>query len=204
LECARNASGALNYSKSRLVHVNCDHNQNAEVWDRGNLAISQLTIEVDSQRFGGFIGCDAQGPNATMDCHCTSKDGERERENKNGCQLFSFAFVPSLFWQIIAVHMATQTTAAGFVASGKHGNEYCSSDVGRLNLTNPQGQPYGVWSHGKDKGLTPIDYWRYNIADLLGGHWYSTPSTGRETPLFAMPFILYKMHHFTKTGSGQT
>lgn len=49
---------------------------------------------------------------------------------------------------------------------------------GRLNLTNSQGQPYGVWSHGKDKGLTPIDYWRYNVADLLGGHWYSTPSTG--------------------------
>ena len=47
-----------------------------------------------------------------------------------------------------------------------------------MNLTNAQGQPYGVWSHGKDKGLTPIDYWRYNVADLLGGHWYSTPSTG--------------------------
>jgi hypothetical protein len=27
-------------------------------------------------------------------------------------------------------------------------------------------------------------------------------STGRETQLFAMPFI-HQMHHFTKTGSGQ-
>jgi hypothetical protein len=26
---------------------------------------------------------------------------------------------------------------------------------------------------------------------------------GKETPLFAVPFIS-KMHHFTKTGSGQT
>ena len=37
LECARNASGGLNYSKSRLVKVNCQHDQNAEVWDRKNL-----------------------------------------------------------------------------------------------------------------------------------------------------------------------
>ena len=54
----------------------------------------------------------------------------------------------------------------------------CTLEQGRLNLTNAQGQPYGVWSHGKNKGLTRIDYWRYNVADLLGGHWYSTPSTG--------------------------
>jgi hypothetical protein len=34
----------------------------------------------------------------------------------------------------------------------------------------------------------------------------ATPSvnaSGKETPLFAMPFI-YQMHDFTKTGSGQT
>lgn len=37
LECARNATGGLNYSKSRLVKVNCQHDQNAEVWDRKNL-----------------------------------------------------------------------------------------------------------------------------------------------------------------------
>ena len=37
LECARNASGGLNYSKSRLVHYNCQHDQNAEVWDRKHL-----------------------------------------------------------------------------------------------------------------------------------------------------------------------
>jgi hypothetical protein len=37
-------------------------------------------------------------------------------------------------------------------------------------------------------------------AALLGD---PTVAVRRETPLFAMPFI-YKMHHFTKTGSGQT
>ena len=48
-------------------------------------------------------------------------------------------------------------------ANATHGNEFCSPNVGRLNLTNAEGQPYGVWSHGKNKGLTPIDYWRYII-----------------------------------------
>ena len=36
-QVARNATGGLNYSKSRLVKVNCQHDQNAEVWDRDNL-----------------------------------------------------------------------------------------------------------------------------------------------------------------------
>jgi hypothetical protein len=40
LECAL----PLNYSRSRLVKVNCV--ENAEVWDRSHLAIAQLTLEV--------------------------------------------------------------------------------------------------------------------------------------------------------------
>jgi hypothetical protein len=36
-------------------------------------------------------------------------------------------------------------------------------------------------------------------------HWFNKPTQPHrsETPLFAMPFT-YKMHHFAKTGSGQT
>jgi hypothetical protein len=63
LECAK----PLNFSRSRLVETNCV--QNAEVWDRKNLAIAQLTLEVDAN-YSRFIGCDAMGPNRSMDCHC--------------------------------------------------------------------------------------------------------------------------------------
>ena len=128
LECKR----PLNFSRSRLVRVNCE--QNAEAWDRSHLALSQLTLEIDSEAIGGFIGCDAMGANQTMDCHCSQgKD---------------------------------------------HGNEFCPATVGQLNLTEPDGTPFGVWGHGKNTGLTRLDYWRYNVADLVGGHWYSTPSSG--------------------------
>eukprot|EP01045_Picozoa_sp_COSAG04_P034571 COSAG04_NODE_7631_length_1094_cov_1.582915_1_plen_336_part_01 len=53
LECAK----PLNYSRSSLVAVNCE--DDAEVFDRSELAITELVLEVDSSRFGFFIGCDA-------------------------------------------------------------------------------------------------------------------------------------------------
>ena len=143
LECARNSSGGLNYSASHLVKVNCEHDQNAEVWDRKHLALAELVIEVDRTAFrdgfgtGEFTSCDAQGRNHTMDCHCQNPANR------------------------------SQT-----------GNEFCDPFVGRFNLTNATGSPYGVWDHGNMKDPTRIDYWRYNVADLLGGHWYSTPETG--------------------------
>ena len=140
LECAK----PLNFSRSRLVTTNCV--QNAEVWDRKNLAIAQLTLEVDSN-YSRFIGCDAMGPGHTMDCHC---------------------------------------------GGGHHGfprnesyrrNADCNPGVGLLNLTSANGTGYGIWAHGRGRpgpepNLTDIDYWRYNIADLLGGHWYSTVESG--------------------------
>jgi hypothetical protein len=45
---------------------------------------------------------------------------------------------------------------------------------------------------------------RQSIADLITTKG-ATPTAhfGKETPLFAMPFM-YKMHDFTETGSGQT
>eukprot|EP01046_Picozoa_sp_COSAG06_P036403 COSAG06_NODE_4010_length_4665_cov_2.707403_1_plen_87_part_00 len=42
-----------------------------------------------------------------------------------------------------------------------------------------------------------------NIGCLFGGWWYSTPSAGKKTRLFA-PVVLLKNDHFAKTGSGQT
>ena len=46
-----------------------------------------------------------------------------------------------------------------------------------------------------EKGCTYVHYWLENNAMKKG-------SGGKKTALFS-PFI-YKMHHFTKTGSGQT
>ena len=64
LECAK----PLNFSRSRLVETNCV--QNAEVWDRKNLAIAQLTLEVDSN-YSKFIGCDAMGEPALVPYSCS-------------------------------------------------------------------------------------------------------------------------------------
>ena len=74
LECKK----PLNFSRSRLVKVNCQ--QNAEVWDRKKLAIAQLTLEVDGN-FSKFIGCDAMGPNQSMDCHCGGGGNESYKHN---------------------------------------------------------------------------------------------------------------------------
>ena len=43
--------------------------------------------------------------------------------------------------------------------------------------------------------------WRPRHSSWLSGL-QGTLAAGKEAPLFA-PFIYYKMHHFTKTGSGQ-
>jgi hypothetical protein len=51
------------------------------------------------------------------------------------------------------------------------------------------------------RNLVPIA--RAARVKLIAGETAEHAYGGKETPLFAVPFI-YKMHHFTKTGSGQT
>jgi hypothetical protein len=71
------------------------------------------------------------------------------------------------------------------------------TNIGKVRLNEDVSAGVGLNFTALDKAMDQL-----HAAGLYPG-FEIMGNPGKETPLFAVPFIS-KMHHFTKTGSGQT